>query len=281
MAVPKYYEMMDSTIEALKQLGGSASITELEETIAAILGLSDNDLNEIHSGNRTKFSYRLAWTRTYLKLYGLLENSERGIWALTPKGSKDTKLDPKEIVRWVKELHKSKDDGESVDVDKDDAIAERKLTWREELLNIIQNIPPASFERLCQRLLRESGFIHVEVTGRSGDGGIDGKGVVKIGGLLSFHVIFQCKRYKGSVSTSTVRDFRGAMVGRADKGLLISTGTFTRDARIEAQRDGAPPIDLIDGDELIEKLKSLSIGLFIEEKISEIVHINKDWYSTL
>ncbi len=212
MAVPKYHEMMNPIIEALKQLGGSASIIELEETIAAILGLSDNDLNEIHSGNRTKFSYRLAWTRTNLKLYGLLENSERGIWALTPKGSKATKIDPKEVVRWVKEFHKSKDDGESVDVDKDDAIDEHKLTWREELLDIIQHIPPESFERLCQRLLRESGFIHVEVTGRSGDGGIDGKGVVKIGGLLSFHVIFQCKRYKGSVSTSTVRDFRGAMV---------------------------------------------------------------------
>ena len=131
------------------------------------------------------------------------------------------------------------------------------------------------------RLLRESGFIHVEVTGRSGDGGIDGKGVLKVSGLLSFHVIFQCKRFKGSVASSMVRDFRGAMVGRADKGLLITTGTFTRDARLEAQRDGAPPIDLIDGEELAEKLKALRIGTDVRQKIYEQVEIDKEWFKTL
>jgi restriction system protein len=130
-------------------------------------------------------------------------------------------------------------------------------------------------------LLRESGFIQVEVTGRSGDGGIDGKGVVRIGGILSFHVVFQCKRYKGSVPTSAIRDFRGACVGRADKGLIITTGTFTRDARIEAQRDGATPIDLIDGEELVEKLKDLEIGIEVKEKVVEEVTILKDYFEKL
>jgi restriction system protein len=142
-------------------------------------------------------------------------------------------------------------------------------------------MPPDAFERLCQRLLRESGFIQVEVTGKSGDGGIDGRGVVRIGGLLSFHVIFQCKRYQGSVSSPTVRDFRGAMVGRADKGLLITTGSFTKDAKQEAQRDGAPPIDLIDGEALAQKIKELRIGVEVRTKMTEEVIIDKLFFSKL
>ena len=117
--------------------------------------------------------------------------------------------------------------------------------WREALLHTLYTISPSAFERLSQRILRESGFSQVEVTGKTGDGGIDGKGIVKISGFLSFHVIFQCKRYKGFISPSQIRDFRGAMQGRADKGLFITTGTFTRDAIREATRDGAPPISIL------------------------------------
>jgi len=140
---------------------------------------------------------------------------------------------------------------------------------------------PSAFERLAQRILRESGFIQVEVTGRSGDGGIDGKGIMRLGGLLSFHVIFQCKRYQGSVSASHVRDFRGAMVGRADKGLLITTGNFTKEAIREATRDGAPAIDLIDGDLLIDKLKELGLGVETKAVKVEQVSVDTNWFLSL
>ena len=142
-------------------------------------------------------------------------------------------------------------------------------------------MPPDAFERLCQRLLRESGFIQVEVTGRTGDGGIDGRGVVKLGGLLSFHVIFQCKRYRDTVSSSAIRDFRGAMVGRADKGLFLTTGTFSRDAKAEAQRDGAPPLDLIDGDELVVMLKEMRLGIEVKQKVTEDVIVKREWFQTI
>lgn len=135
-----------------------------------------------------------------------------------------------------------------------------------------------AFERLSQRVLRESGFTQVEVTGRGGDGGIDGKGVVRIGGVLSFHVIFQCKRYKGSVGAGVIRDLRGAMMGRADKGLLLTTGTITRDARREAQRDGATPIDLIDGEDLVQRLKDLEMGVDISKHVVEDVKVNRQWF---
>ncbi|MEZ4866368.1 MAG: restriction endonuclease [Caldilineaceae bacterium] len=142
-------------------------------------------------------------------------------------------------------------------------------------------MPPDAFERLVQRLLRESGFIQVEVTGKSGDGGIDGKGIMRLGGLLSFHVIFQCKRYQGAVGAGQVRDFRGAMVGRADKGLLITTGNFTKDAVREATRDGAPAIDLIDGDLLVDKLKELSLGIKTTLVQVEQVEVDRDWFGAL
>jgi restriction system protein len=151
--------------------------------------------------------------------------------------------------------------------------------WKQQLLNTLYNISPSAFERLAQRVLRESGFSQVEVIGKTGDGGIDSKGIVRISGFLSFHVIFQCKRYRSSITPDKIRDFRGAMQGRADKGLFITTGTFTREATKEATRDGAPPIDLIDGELLCDKLKELRLG--VETQLTETVEVKTDWFSNL
>lgn len=279
MAIPTYDELFNPLLKALQNLGGSASIPEQEEEVAKLLKLTDKEIAEIHRGSRTKLSYRLAWARNYLKRYGILENSKRGIWSLSADGLKITHVNKEEVKKAIvaldrQERKKKEDISELFEEDVPES-------WEDELLNLIKSISPASFERLCQRLLRESGFIQVEVTGRSGDGGIDGKGVVRLGGLLSFHVLFQAKRYKGNVPPSVVRDFRGALVGRADKGLIISTGSFSRDARAEAQRDGATPIDLIDGEDLVEKLKNLSIGVNVTERVVEEVTINHDYFKKL
>ncbi|MBP7952339.1 MAG: restriction endonuclease [Sphingorhabdus sp.] len=152
------------------------------------------------------------------------------------------------------------------------------LDWHDKLLVVLKAMDPSAFERLAQRLLRESGFVKVEVTGKTGDGGIDGTGILQIS-LMSFHVLFQCKRYQGSVGSGAVRDFRGAMMGRTDKGLIITTGTFSPDARREATRDGAPPIDLIDGAALCEKLKELSLG--VETKLVEEIAVKPAWFEQL
>ncbi|MGH8770372.1 MAG: restriction endonuclease [Burkholderiales bacterium] len=187
-------------------------------------------------------------------------------------------MDKNKVKRFVVALDRK----EQRETGKETATAEEaELTWQEELLECVRTMPPDAFERLCQRLLRESGFIQVEVTGRSGDGGIDGKGVVRLGGLLSFHMIFQCKRFKGGVGASVIRDFRGAMVGRADKGLLITTGSFTKEARREAQRDGAPPLDLIDGEALAEKLKELEMGVTVRQRIVEDININDQFFRNI
>lgn len=274
--VPVFDALMNPVIQALKSLSGSGTIEEINNKASEIAGLSDEQIEVLHNpekGGQTEVEYRLAWTRTYLKKYGVLENSSRGVWALTPKGRQLERVDPRAVKRYVQEQMR---EARAVSVGGLDETDE-EMIWRDGLLDALLEMEPSAFERLVQRLLRESGFIQVEVTGRSGDGGIDGKGIMRLGGLLSFHVIFQCKRYRGSVTVSQIRDFRGAMVGRADKGLLITTGNFTKDATREATRDGAPAIDLIDGDQLLDKLKELGLGVKTEKVEVEKVTVDRDW----
>jgi restriction system protein len=279
--VPPYDQLMNPTLQALKALGGSGTVEEIYNKVTEIVGLTNQQLEVLHDperGGQTEVEYRLAWSRTYLKKYGILENSARGIWALTAKGRQLDHIDVNAVKRYVQEeLKQRKAPAEPLEL----AEPTTELSWRDELLSVLLKMEPNAFERLIQRLLRESGFIQVEVTGQSGDGGVDGKGIMRLGGLLSFHVIFQCKRYSGSVTASQVRDFRGAMVGRADKGLLITTGNFTKDAVKEATRDGAPAIDLIDGDQLINKLKELNLGVQTQKVEIEQVTVDQHWFSTI
>ena len=283
--IPTYDQLMIPLLSALRKLGGSASIDEMYEEVVEEQGFSEEALAVLQNPektNQTKIGYRLAWARTYLKKAGYLENSSRGVWALTEKARSIDSIDPKTVVSQVRQNDElsqrdSKDDCERVvDSEKPDEV----LLWRERLHKLlIDEMSPDAFERLTQRMLRESGFIHVEVTGRTGDGGIDGKGIARINGLMSFHIAFQCKKYKGSVGAPEIRDFRGATVGRADRGLFITTGSFTKAAIEEANRAGVAPIDLIDGDQLADKLKELSLG--VKTELVEKVSVVDDWFLSL
>lgn len=268
--VPNRDALLIPVLRALKGSGGSASNEELVERVASDLGLPD-DIREVRSANgeRAEFAYKLAWARTYLKKAGAIDNSERGVWSITDAGERLTDAD----IEWIRRTahaaapvrSKTVAPGRPNEVPLPEGGEE---VWAEQLLGVLLSMPPDGFERLCQRVLRESGFISVDVTGRSGDGGIDGIGVLRMN-LVSFHVLFQCKRWKGSVGSSVIRDFRGAMVGRADKGLVITTGTFTAEAAREARRDGAPAIDLIDGEALCDHLKKLGLGVSVR-KVEEV-----------
>ncbi len=280
LVIPTYDSLMNPIFQALKSLGGSGTIEEINAKVAEISKLSDSQLEVLHDpkkGGQTEIEYRLAWARTYLKRFSVLENSSRGVWALTSAGSKLERINEKEVVRAVRAQIKKEHE------EPDEEFEEHtvKVTWREELLKTLIGLSSSAFERLVQRMLRESGFIQVEVTGRSGDGGIDGKGIMRLGGLLSFHVIFQCKKWQGTVSASQIRDFRGAMVGRADKGLLVTTGTFTKDAVREATRDGAPAIDLVDGEQFLDKLKELALGVKTRKVEIEEVAIDREWFESI
>jgi len=264
MDFPKREYFLKHTLTALNQLGGSGTNNEINEKVIQILNLPEELLNLTHkNSNQSKYEYQMAWVRTMLKDQGLIKNSKRGVWALRDNNTIQL---PEYKFKFSKDQEKS--------VDKEISEDEK---WKDKVIELItEHISPSGFERLIQRVLREKGFSQVEVTGKSGDGGIDGKGIAKINGILSFHIIFQCKRYKGKVSSKEIRDFRGAMAGRTDKGLFITTGSFTRDAILEASRDGAPAIDLVDGEKLAEKLKELGLGLDVE--LVEKVTVNEDWF---
>lgn len=283
--VPAYNDMMCELLQAMKDLGGSGTIREIDDKTIEILNLP-SEVKEIMHGNsgKTEVEYRLAWTRTYMKKVGILENSFRGVWSLTTKGRELEKINPEEIVHKVREMtflktknaHNINFEDENLENDGVDA-PEEIQSWREKLKNVLLNLKPDSFERLTQRLLRESGFTQVKVIGKTGDGGIDGMGIVKLNGIISFHMLFQCKRYTGTVAAGEIRDFRGAMQGRADKGLFITTGKFSAPAIEEANRPGAAPIDLIDGEELVEKLKELQLGV---APVNDYI-IDEAWYLSI
>ena len=267
--LPNRHELLKPLLKAISDLGGSASVEESRERVIENLKIPDSFANIQHVAKhsqpdgRTELEYELAWARTTLKKLGYLENSERGIWTLLKRASIAGEL---------------LDSALAIASEPDSSVKEKD--WHSEIARtLVERITPDGFERLIQRMLRETGFVQVEVTGRSGDGGIDGKGIAKINGILSFHVVFQCKRYKGGISAGQIRDFRGAMVGRADKGLFITTGYFTRDAIKEAVRDGAAAIDLVDGEKLAEKLKDLRLGVKVETV--ERVLVDGAWFENI
>src|SRR5450755_2320149 len=255
-------------LDALRGLGGSGTPYEVVERIAHDLNLSDEIQNELLPSGELRYRNQVAWARFYLVREGLLNSSKRGVWSLTERGRSTTLSlnQAREIrLKWVRIFQEERQAKTQAPDPVSEQVAESTgvtpSNYRYEIIDLLLKLPPSGFERLSQRLLREAGFIQVTVTGSSGDGGIDGYGTLQINPLVSFKVLFQCKRYTKSVSPSHVRDFRGAMAGRADKGIIITTGTFTAEARREASRDGVAPIELIDGDKLVDMLQNLELGL--------------------
>lgn len=276
--------MLWPTLVAVRELGHTAKLDEIDERVIETQGFTDEQMSVVHkNGPRSEIEYRLAWARTYLKGMEALVNPSRGTWETTTLGKELTEeeVEPrwKSYLAHLSEVRKQKKKAAQeagADPDLAGDASEETDDWREELLQVLLNMDPDDFEHLAKRLLRAAGFINATVTGGSGDGGIDGMGVYRIS-LVSFPVYFQCKRYKGSVGPEKVRDFRGAMQGRGDKGLLITTGNFTAEAKKEATRDGAPPIDLIDGEQLCDLLKDHRLGVETTTRTVEEVKVRKEF----
>jgi restriction system protein len=286
VAIPTVISLLWPTLQAVNEIGGSGTIDEINDRVIAREGFTEEQQAVLHNdGPRTKIEYRLAWARTYLKGMATLENSERGVWSTTEVGRTcshedvDRQLHEYRLRLRAARRERARADGEG-DIDEPGPENGEPREWKEELLEILQALPPDRFEHLARRLLLEAGFVTARVTGRTGDGGIDGIGVYRLS-LVSFPVFFQCKRYRGSVRAGAVRDFRGAMSGRGDRGLLITTGTFTAEAKQEATRDGAPPIDLIDADRLCDLLREHEMGVQTHMRQVEAIAIDRDFFENV
>jgi restriction system protein len=283
--IPPYSDLLWPTLRAVREIGDSGTIEEIVEKAIELEGFTEEQQYIPHGeGPRTEIEYRLAWARTYLKGMGALNNSERGVWSTTELGRtmtfEDVAVRHAAYKTQLREARKAKRAARAEQETEFSEDGSAPRDWKERLLEVLLEVPPDRFERLARRLLREAGFVSATVTGKSGDGGIDGIGVYRLS-LVSFPVFFQCKRYKGSVGANAVRDFRGAMSGRGDKGLLITTGSFTADAKQEATRDGAPPVDLIDGERLCDLLREYELGVRSIVRQVEDVEISPEFFSDL
>ena len=282
---PTQIELIEPVFIALRSLGGSANISEIRDKVIEMLQLSDEIVDEPHKGSasqQTELEYQLAWARTRLKAFGAITNSQRGVWMITPKFSDNDTVSKTDVVEFIKNQRlASKNPAEAKALAEDDdpthdnvEIPEELEPWRTELAETLHSMDPYAFERLSMLLLRECGFSQVSVTKKSGDGGIDGTGKLRINGIFSFNVAFQCKRFVGSVSAGDIRDFRGSLTTDIEKGVFITTGTFTKAAREEASNAGKQQIDLIDGEEFINKLIEYRLG--VREKT--IYEVDKSFF---
>jgi restriction system protein len=274
--LPKYNDFHWPTVMALRALGGSGSNAEIDEKVIEQQGFSEEEQSILHkNGPMTEIGYRLHWARSYLKGMGLADNPRRGVWTLTPDGRHVTELEIAPLrAQYLKAMREARA-ASAADVPVEQEVeSAAELSWRDRLLEALLAMEPSAFERLCQRLLREAGFSRTQVTGRSGDGGIDGLGVYRVS-LVSFQVFYQAKRWRNPVGAKEVRDFRGAMAGRGEKGLLITTSTFTAEAKAESTRDGAPPVDLVDGAALCDLLVDHRIGVSVRERIQLDVQVDQ------
>ncbi|WP_370175520.1 restriction endonuclease [Sphingobium abikonense] len=304
ISIPRLEDFLLPTLKVLISHGGSATIEEIEAALIEAEGITPAQMEVTYpTSGAAMVPDRMSWARSYLKIAGLLGSGGRGVWVLTDEGRHAAALPDAEVRKMVAaagSAHNAKlyarkkakeaaaaqagatgASGQGEDIILHEGQSEEETAeWTDTLLATLKAMPPDAFERLAQRLLRESGFVRVEVTGKSGDGGIDGSGVLRMN-LISFQVLFQCKRYAGSVPSGTVRDFRGAMQGRADKGLIITTGSFTAEARKEATRDGAPAIDLIDGEALCELLRERQLGVRVRQVVREEVEVLPDFFAEI
>lgn len=283
--LPKHGDLFGPTLKVLVALGGSGSIEEIDDAVAAAIGATQAQLDVTYlKSGAAVLPQRMSWARSWLKMPGFVTNPKRGVWVLTEEGRLAAERTSAELKRAVNVAYKMSAAAAKITETSQGSEAEQEPEigkgWSDRLLQRVLAIDPAAFERLCQRLLRESGFIRVEVSGKSGDGGIDGLGVLRMN-LISFQVLFQCKRWKGSIGSEIVRNFRGAMQGRADKGLVITTGAFTAEARKEATRDGAPAIDLIDGEALCGLLKELRLGVRVETRTVEDIELDEHFFNAI
>ncbi len=294
---PDYAVIMLATILALKDLGGLAPISDITKQVIKNENVSKTEQSYPQTGDtrRTKLEFALVIARSYLVYAGALENPKRGFWKLTEKGHQFRSLDELEVplkeynIKRANKANKkaklkkanqqddsaSKDVKPPVEVNVPDDTTSPEDDWKTTLLETVGNISPAAFERLCKRLLSEAEFFDVEVRGKSGDNGIDGIGFLRVN-LVSFKVLFQCKRQKATVAPKSIRDFRGGALGNDAKGLFITTSSFSKSARKEAIRDNTIAIDLIDGDMLCDLLKDYKLG--VETSSDGQISITPEWF---
>ena len=287
--IPVAQEFLEPQWRALKELG-SATLDELAEWVANDMGLNEEQTSLMHkNGPRHEYEYRMAWARTYLKKTGYVTNPRMGLWTNTTQGNLAESIDAADIISQCRKMDKENREAkkklyseDSSDEDPTDfEIHEDESEWMDLLIAKVMDMSPTAFEKLCRRLLQEVGFEDVKVTKQSNDGGVDGHGKLRTKDLFTQQVAFQSKRYKpgNTLGSKIIREFRGSIEGKTTMGVIITTSSFTKEARKEAVRPGARAINLLNGTELCDLMKKYNIG--VKTSTKEEVSIESDFFDSL
>jgi len=285
---PTRAKLVEATFKAVVECNGSATNEEIQDHVIRLMSLTDAVVNIMHADNiQTRLQYELRWARTYLKKYGAITNSSRGVWSLTSGFETNASIDGNVVCQTIREMDAITRSSVPVTLPVESAVesildldSQDDEPWRTELSKILHEMNPYGFERLTMRLLRECGFFKVTVTKKSGDNGIDGFGKVKLNGIVTVNVAFQCKRYAGLISNSQIRDFRGSLSAGIEKGIFITTGAFSNAAVREAMDAGkTPSIDLIDGEDLISLIIEHELG--VSKEVKTIYNVHKEFFDEI
>lgn len=284
MKGPNFLKYFQPLIETLKENGGAGKTSEIVDAVINKMDIPEEELEVTLTSGAFKVRNSIQFARLYLVKADFMDSTQRGLWKLTEKGF-HSNLDDDKVYQIFKEVQEGltkntgKKDRSTMDQKQIKADFENEEVEDEShnttLLNLLKKLSPGGFEKICKRLLIEIGLENVQITGRPNDQGIDGTGIIKINEIINFTVIFQCKRYKETVSPNYIRDFRGTMQGRADKAIFITTGRFTQESKNEANRDGVPPIELIDGEKLVSLFEKYQLGL----KPKQVYDINFEFFN--
>jgi len=264
MKGPRFLIYLRPLVEVLRNIGGSGTTADVIDQVIEYMKIPEGEVAKTIASGASRVRNQIEWARMYLVKADLMDSSQRGVWKLTEKGYEAVLSDDSiyEIFKKVQKIsQKTKEPKNQEELTEIDETIVDDEAHGETILSILKNLSSGGFEKLCKRLLTEIGVHDVQITGGTGDQGIDGTGVVKVNDVVGFNIIFQCKRYKDAVAPHHVRDFRGTMQGRADKGIIITTGRFTAEAKKESVRDGVPPIELIDGERLVTLFEKYKLGL--------------------
>ncbi len=261
----QFIKYLNPVLHVLRNNGGIGAASEIIDAVIDHLKISEAEVDQTIPSGQSRVRNQIQWARYYLTKAGLMDSPKNGVWRLTQEGNQTSlttdqaKALVQKIVKEYQDSRKAKES--SAPVKNEDVAIVEDEEHSEDLLDTLKVMSPKGFERICKRLLTEIGIHDIQITGGAGDQGIDGIGRIRLNDVVNFNIVFQCKRYKETVSPALVRDFRGSMQGRAEKGLILTTGRFTQEAQKEANRDGVPPIELIDGERLVGLFEKYELGL--------------------
>jgi restriction system protein len=271
--LPAVVGFIPRILTALRQMNGVAKAGAVKAAVVQAVSDAGESMNDqMLASGVPKYQNDIYWARMYLVNAGLLEPAKtagHGTWKLTTLGwesAEDMQTAAAIYYQTASKGGKNKDETDMPAPSGDDLQQdiEGTVDWQVQLKEILWSLSDQGFEHLCAAIMTANGLDQIKVTGKSGDKGIDGMGLMYLDGasLVSIRVAWQCKRYTtGSVRSMEVRNFRGSMDHKTDHGIIFTTSTFTPDAMAESVDLGKTPIRLVPLDQLIQTLKDLKLGV--------------------